>query len=118
MSSPLSKKKRARIRGRTKRIRKAIDSMDLVSSGTLLSRTKVCGKPTCRCATDPSARHGPYYEWNRLIDGRMVHSVLSHEQAELVARAIENQRQIKRLLMRWEAEMINFILDLDEPDEG
>jgi hypothetical protein len=48
----------------------------------------------------------------------MVHSVLSHEQAELVARAIENQRQIKRLLMRWEAETTNFILDLDEPDEG
>lgn len=118
MSSPLSKKERTRVRRRTRAIRKAIEEMDLVSSGTLLKRTKVCGKPTCRCATDPSARHGPYYEWNRLMGGRLVHSVITEEQAELVALAIENQREIKRLLMRWEAVTTNFILDQDESEEG
>ncbi len=117
MSSPLSKKKRDWIRHQTMRIRRAIDAMDLVSSGTLLTRTKVCGRPTCRCAYDSSARHGPYYEWNRLKDGRLVHSVISEEQAELVALAIENQRQIKRLLLLWEAETTNIILDLDDQNE-
>jgi len=117
MSSLLSKKNLSRIRRQTKPIRTAIGQMDLVSSGTLVTRTKVCGRPNCRCAYDSSARHGPYYEWNRLIDKKLVHSVISEEQAELVAVAIENQRQIKRLLMLWEAETTNFILNLDDDDE-
>jgi hypothetical protein len=117
MSSPLSKKDRDRIRRQTKRIRQTIDAMDLVSSGTLLTRTKVCGRPNCRCAVDSSARHGPYYEWNRLLDGRLVHSVISDEQAELVALAIENQRQIKQLLQLWEAETTDFILNPDGLEE-
>ena len=111
MSSPLSKNQRDLIR------RQTIDAMDLVSSGTLHVRTKVCGRPNCRCAHDSSARHGPYYEWNRLHDGRLVHSVIAAEQAELVALAIENQRQIKRLLALWETATTNFILDLDYQDE-
>jgi len=113
----MSEKRRERIRRRTRQIRSAIDAMDLVASGTLLSRTKACGRPTCRCASDPSARHGPYYEWNRLQEGHMVHSVISDEQAELVTRAIANYREIKRLLVLWEAETTIDILDLDDPDE-
>lgn len=103
---------RNRIRSRTVEIRKAISSMDLLASGTLHTRTKVCGRRNCRCATDPTARHGPYFEWNRRIDGRIVHKVLSKEQAELINRAIGNQREVKRLLLLWERETEDEILAL------
>src|SRR5215831_11192839 len=60
-------------RERISRIRAAFNAMEYLCSGTLLRRTKVCGKPSCRCAHDPSARHGPYYEWGHLKGGKLVH---------------------------------------------
>jgi hypothetical protein len=78
--------------------------MDYIASGTLHTRTKVCGKKNCRCATDPDARHGPYYEWSRRQDGLLVHSVITKQQAALITRAIENYREVRRLLVLWERE--------------
>jgi hypothetical protein len=103
-------KQKKLIRSRTIEIRQAISAMDHVASGTLQTRTKVCGRPNCRCATDPKHRHGPYYEWNRRIDGRLIHRILSEQQAELVARAIANLREVKRLLFLWEHETAEEIL--------
>ena len=44
--------------------------MEYLSSGTLLKRMKVCGNPRCHCASDPAARHGPYFEWSYLKGGQ------------------------------------------------
>jgi len=115
MSSPLHASLRKKIRSRTRNIRRAIETMDLVSSGTLLSRTKVCGRSNCRCATDPGARHGPYYEWNRRQGGRLVHKKLTKEQAALAARAIANLREVHRLLSQWEAATVEEIVAARKP---
>lgn len=102
-------KLRQRILARIEAIRSKILQMDYVCSGSLLKRTKVCGKPYCRCARDPEARHGPYWEWSRLEGGRLVHSVVSASQAKLLARAIRNHREIRKLLRRWERESLRAI---------
>jgi hypothetical protein len=91
-------------------IQQKITDMDLVCSGTLLKRTKVCGKPGCRCAKDPSARHGPYFEWSRREKGRLVHSILSEDMAEKLSHAIDNYRQILKLIHQWERESAKIIL--------
>lgn len=93
-----------RLRHRTATLRRQISAMDYACSGTLHSRTKVCGQPACRCANDPEARHGPYHEWSRRKDGRLVHSVLGPGQVTLIERAIANRREIERLLGIWEEE--------------
>lgn len=108
---PLDSSWESALRRQTREIRQAIDAMTLVGSGTLSTRTKVCGKATCRCATDPEARHGPYYEWTRRVEGRYRHSVVSPRQAELLERAIANYKEIQRLLRLWEAETAAAILD-------
>jgi hypothetical protein len=87
-----------------RQIRLDIAALDLVCAGTLLKRWKLCGRPNCRCAQDPLARHGPYYEWSRRHNGRFLHSLLSAQQAELVARAIKNHQRILALLARWRGE--------------
>ena len=110
-----AKPNRRRLRQRTLALRRAISAMDFIATGTLLTRTKVCGRPNCRCASDPSARHGPYYEWNRRQDGRLVHRVISLERARRVQRALKNYRQIRALLAQWEQETIKELLDPD-PD--
>jgi len=87
-----------------RQLRQAIAAMDLVCAGTLLKRWKLCGRPNCRCAQDPAARHGPYYEWSRRQDGRLRHSLLTPPQAQHIARAIKNHQQILVLLATWSLE--------------
>ena len=109
----MSKKKRpsrARIRQRTKELRHVIGALDFVASGTFHTRTKVCGRSNCRCANDPDARHGPYHEWSRRKAGRLVHSIVTLEQARYLAQAIENYRKIRRLLTLWEAKTAQEVL--------
>jgi hypothetical protein len=81
-----------------------ISTIDLVCAGTLLKRWKLCGRPNCRCAKDPEARHGPYYEWSRRQDGRFLHSLLSPQQAEIVTQAIADHQRILDLLATWREE--------------
>lgn len=94
---------------RIAQLRARIQAIDRLCSGTLLRRTKVCGKAGCRCAEDPTARHGPYYEWGRMKGGRLVHRMVSPAQAALLREAIANYRMLRRLLRTWEAETIKLI---------
>ena len=89
---------------RIARIREALSAIDYLCSGTLLQRTKVCGKPGCRCAQDPSARHGPYYEWGHMKGGKLVHRTVTPEQATILQLAIANHRKAKKLMQAWEDE--------------
>jgi hypothetical protein len=110
------KPSRNRVRERTRELRRAINALDFVASGTVHKRTKVCGRKNCRCALDPAARHGPYHEWTRRQDGRLLHSVVTSEQAELLTRAIQNYREIQQLLVRWEYETAKEVLNPDRDE--
>jgi hypothetical protein len=55
-------------------------------------------------AQDPAARHGPYYEWGHMKDGKLVHRMISTRQAARLRAAIKNYRTVRRLLRAWEAE--------------
>jgi len=99
-----SKKNAPKLTGRIESIRRQIAVMGLVAQGTVSKRTKVCGRPNCRCAEDTKARHGPYYEWTRREKGRYVHSVISAAQAEELVAAIDNHRRVLALLARWSTE--------------
>lgn len=81
-----------------------IAGIGLICSGTLLERTKTCGKPNCRCATDPDARHGPYHEWSWREGGKLRHKIVSAAEAEFLRKAINNHRTVQELLGRWERE--------------
>jgi hypothetical protein len=99
---------------RIARIHETLNGVDYLCSGTLLQRTKLCGKPGCRCAQDPSARHGPYYEWGHMQGGKLVHRSLSPEQAVLLRLALDNYRKVKDLLRAWEVETEK-IIDAQAP---
>jgi hypothetical protein len=99
-----TKKAATKLTRRIDSIRGRIAAMGLVAQGTVTKRTKVCGRANCRCAQDPAARHGPYYEWTRRERGRYVHTVISAEQAEALVAAIDNHKRVLALLTRWSAE--------------
>lgn len=101
-------------RRRIAELRAELAAMDYVCSGTLLKRMKTCGSPSCRCAHDPAARHGPYYEWGHMKAGKLVHRLVTAEQAQTLLRAIGNYRRLKKLLRSWEAETERLI-DAESP---
>ena len=101
-------------RERITRIRDTVGSVHYLCSGTLLERMKLCGKPGCRCAEDPAARHGPYYEWGHMKRGKLVHRTVSPQQAAILRLAIANYRKVKKLLRSWEVETERLI-DAEEP---
>ena len=90
-------------------LQRQIAGFDYVCAGNLRQRYTVCGTENCRCKAQPPEPHGPYYYWSRLVGGKVVQRVLSREQAELVARGIENYREVRALLRRWEEETVRSI---------
>lgn len=84
--------------------------MGLVCSGTLIERWMTCGKPNCRCATDPNARHGPYHQWGRMDGGKLVHKYIGPGDVEELRKAISNHLEILGLLKDWERETIAILL--------
>ena len=101
-----------RLLARIAELKQKILELDLVVAGTLVRRTKVCGKAGCRCARDPEARHGPYFEWGRIEGGRRVTTTVSPEKARRLKSALGNQRRLKALLRRWERESVR-VLDAE-----
>jgi len=101
-------------RKRIASIRDELNGIDYLCSGTLHKRTKVCGKPGCRCAKDANARHGPYYEWGHMQGGKLVHRVVTPQQAAILQLAIDNYRSVQKLLRDWEVETEQLI-DAEAP---
>jgi hypothetical protein len=95
---------------RIRAVKRLLQRVDLICSGTLLERTKVCGKSYCICASDPKARHGPYYEWNRWEDGALRHRAASPEEARQIRRAQQSYQRVLKLLAAWEDESARIIL--------
>jgi hypothetical protein len=94
---------------RVAEIRDRLRAFERLCSGSLLRRTKVCGKPECRCAHDPAARQGRTTSGGRMKSGRLVHRVVSPAQAALLRDAIANYRSLRRLLRAWENETVKLI---------
>ena len=93
------------------RIRSKIAQIGLACSGTLHTRKKCCGRPNCRCAKGKDYWHGPYHEWTRRRDGKLVHTILAPEQLEILEPAIANYREIQELLSRWDRETEAIVLN-------
>jgi hypothetical protein len=106
---PVANAKSTNSREKIAEIQRTLSAMEYLSSGTLLKRMKVCGNPRCHCASDPAARHGPYFEWSYLKGGKLHHRTLTPEQAEIMRLAIANQRKAKKLLRAWEAQTLHLI---------
>ena len=70
--------------------------------GSLSERYVKCSKPGCPCASDPDARHGPYFSLTRGVGGEPASRFVSAAQAELVRRQVQAgqhfRRQVEALL--------------------
>ena len=81
----------------------ALGSAGFALPGTILERRIRCGKAGCRCAADPTALHGPYFQWTRKVAGKTVTRLLSAAQMERYRDWFTNARRIRDLTGELEA---------------
>ena len=106
------KKPTQRILAAREEVLRTMGVVGLLCWGMIVKRTKVCGKSSCKCAQDPKACHGLYYEWGRMEGGRLVHTMISRVQAAEILKAIREYCRIQRLLRKWELESTCELLGL------
>jgi hypothetical protein len=81
-------------------LRRGIEQIEYFCKGTVLKRMMKCGKAGCACASDPTKRHGPYFELTYKANGKTVNVKLSPEAAPLYQAAARQYRKLKTLLNR------------------
>ena len=89
------------------KIRKLIDKInelafycahtDSLIKGTPGEVFRKCGKPTCKCARDPSNRHGPYLVVQIKKEGQSKQIALRKDQKDIWQQAKNYQKQMKKL---------------------
>ena len=87
---------------RFQELRTELAQIEYFCKGTVLARRMKCGKPQCACHTQPSKRHGPYYEWTYKAQGKTVNVRLTKEAAPLYQAAARQYRTLKTILNRLE----------------
>jgi hypothetical protein len=80
------------------RIKTRIREVGFICEGSLVERWMPCGKPNCRCSTDPRYFHGPYYQLSWKEQGKTVSRRLPPEHARLYKEWIANRRKLESLL--------------------
>lgn len=86
-----------------KALKSDLGQMGFVLQGSLAERRMECGKTQCSCHTDPSARHGPYYQWSWKDRGRTASVYLDKEQAQRCKEWLDNNRRVERILRQMRA---------------
>ena len=79
-------------------LKRKIDKLGFISTGSVMKVYKTCGNPGCRCHKDKSKRHGPYNIWTRKVKSKTITRTLTDEQAKLVRAFINNMRKAKSIL--------------------
>ena len=80
--------------------RRGLEQIEYFCKGTVLKRMMKCGKARCACASDPTKRHGPYFELTYKAKGKTVNVKLSPKAAPLYQAAARQYRKLKTLLNR------------------
>ena len=81
-------------------LRRGLEQIECFCKGTVLKRMMKCGKAQCACASDPTKRHGPYFELTYKANGKTLNVKLSPEAAPLYKVAAQQYRKLKTLLNR------------------
>lgn len=71
-----------------------------ILTGTVSAATAKCGRKNCRCKTDKSYLHGPYYRWTGILEGKRTTITLTEEEAKECERRIKNWKELQEKLAK------------------
>lgn len=53
-----------------------------------------CGKKNCLCHKDPEQKHGPYYQWSGIIDGKRTSRMIPSKMLKECQTRIRNYEKL------------------------
>ena len=81
------------------KIREWLSREDPVISGRIRTVYLRCGKSTCKCRSgEDSDKHGPYYFWDRKVDGKLTSSSIPAESLKTFQGWLKNRKQLEKLV--------------------
>jgi hypothetical protein len=83
------------LRARFEKHAATLADIGFMLKGSVNQRFLPCGTPNCRCHSDPSQRHGPYWQWTSKVKGKTVSRMLTEEQARRYQEWITNWKRFE-----------------------
>ena len=80
------------------KLKERITRLGLAIPGTIRETYLLCGKASCACAVNSAARHGPYYLWNRKVNGKLTSKSISKDKLPLYESWLENRRLLEEIV--------------------
>lgn len=77
---------------------KQIGALPAFRQGTLASRFRKCGKPTCHCASDESLGHGPTWNITRKEHNQTISTYVKTKDVDLIQKQIDTFHQFQNLI--------------------
>ena len=72
--------------------------MGLAIPGTIRETYLLCGKQGCACAENDAARHGPYYLWNRKVNGKLTSKSVPRDKLPLYRQWLDNRKLLEEIV--------------------
>jgi len=66
--------------------------------GSISTARSTCGKPQCACHQDPDKRHGVYYRWTGVLEGKRTTKTISQAEARECQARIRNYRELQKTI--------------------
>jgi hypothetical protein len=88
----------ARLRARFQDHAHELAQIGFLLKGSLLQRFNTCGSAGCACHSDPSKRHGPYWQWTSKVKGKTVTRLLTDEQVRRYREWMDNARRLDEIV--------------------
>ena len=79
-------------------MKRNLKNFDLAVPGTLRFIYTKCGKQNCACQTDEKARHGPYWLWDRKVNGKLSSKMVTKKMADKIKVWIKNRSNLENLV--------------------
>ena len=83
-----------------KRIKGRFLLLDLAIPGTIRETYLHCGKKECACSAKNGKPHGPYYFWNRKVNGKLTSKSISPDKLHLFQAWINNRQALEALVVQ------------------
>lgn len=83
---------------RYRRIKEKLLLIGLAIPGTIRETYLKCGKSWCACAEKGGPLHGPYYFWNRKVDGKLTSKSIPKDKLRFFQKWISNRQELEALV--------------------
>jgi len=96
---PSTERQLARLKARHYLKAAQLAEVGFMMKGSIVERFLTCGSPGCRCHTDASQRHGPYWQLNDRRDGKPFTRFLTEGQLARFREWSDNNKRFDEIVL-------------------